>query len=56
VVFAWPSEDRVFPIAHAERYAASLADGRVVRIDDAYSFTPEDQPVALAAAIAADAP
>jgi pimeloyl-ACP methyl ester carboxylesterase len=52
VLFAWPSEDRVFPIAHAERYAAELADARVVRIDDAYSFTPEDQPERLAAAIA----
>ena len=53
VLFAWPSEDRIFPIANAERYAAALADGRVVRIDDAYSFTPEDQPERLAAAIAA---
>ena len=53
VLFAWPSEDRVFPVAHAERYAAALANARVVRIADAYSFTPEDQPLALAAAIAA---
>ena len=53
VLFAWGTEDRVFPIAHAERYAAALADGRVVRIEDAYSFTPEDQPARLAAAIAA---
>jgi pimeloyl-ACP methyl ester carboxylesterase len=51
VLFAWSPEDRVFPIAHAERYAAALADGRLVRIDDAYSFTPEDQPERLAAAI-----
>jgi pimeloyl-ACP methyl ester carboxylesterase len=53
VLFAWPPEDRVFPIAHAERYAAALQDGRVVPIEDAYSFTPEDQPAALADAIAA---
>jgi pimeloyl-ACP methyl ester carboxylesterase len=53
VLFAWGTEDRVFPIAHAERYAVALADGRVFRIEAAYSFTPEDQPARLAAAIAA---
>jgi hypothetical protein len=42
----------VFPIANAERYARALARGSVARIDDAYSFTPEDQPAALATAIA----
>jgi pimeloyl-ACP methyl ester carboxylesterase len=52
VLFAWGPEDRVFPIANAERYAGELADGRVVPIPDAYSFTPEDQPGALATAIA----
>ena len=52
VLFAWSPEDQLFPIAHAERYAAALANACVVRIDDAYSFTPEDQPGALAAAIA----
>jgi pimeloyl-ACP methyl ester carboxylesterase len=52
VMFAWSPEDQVFAPAHAERYAAALADGHVVPIDDAYSFTPEDQPAALARAIA----
>ncbi len=52
MLFAWPPEDRVFPIAHARRYAEALADARLVEIDDAYSFTPEDQPEALADAIA----
>lgn len=51
VLFAWSPEDRVFAPAHASRYAQALADGRVVLIEDAYSFTPEDQPHALAAAI-----
>ena len=32
--------------------AAELADGGVVPIEDAYSFTPEDQPLRLAEAIA----
>jgi pimeloyl-ACP methyl ester carboxylesterase len=53
LLFAWPSEDRVFPIDHARRYADALADGQLIEIDDAYSFTPEDQPTALADAIAA---
>ncbi len=53
VLFAWGPEDQVFPLAHAERYAAELADARLVPIEDAYSFTPEDQPRRLAAAIAA---
>lgn len=52
VLFAWGTEDRVFPIANATRYAAALQDGRLQEIEDAYSFTPEDQPAALAAAIA----
>jgi len=51
VLFAWSPEDRVFDPAHAERYAQALADARVVLIEDAYSFTPEDQPAALARAI-----
>lgn len=53
VLFAWSPEDRVFPIAHAERYAAELPDGHLSRIEDAYSFTPEDQPQRLAEEIAA---
>jgi len=52
VLLAWSPEDRVFPPANAARYAEALHDGRVELIEDAYSFTPEDQPVALAAAIA----
>lgn len=52
VLFAWGPEDRVFPIAHAERYAAALTDGRVAPIEDAWSFTPEDQPLELAKEIA----
>ena len=52
VLFIWGPEDRVFPVAHAERYAAELADAHLVPIEDAYSFTPEDQPLRLAEAIA----
>jgi pimeloyl-ACP methyl ester carboxylesterase len=52
VLFAWGPEDRVFPLANAERYAGELAHGRVALVPDAYSFTPEDQPGLLATAIA----
>ncbi|HWI95951.1 MAG TPA: alpha/beta hydrolase [Solirubrobacterales bacterium] len=47
----WSEEDEVFPVKHAARYADALADARLVRIADSYSFTPEDQPEAVAAAI-----
>ncbi len=47
----WSEEDEVFPIAHAARYADQLANARLVRIADSYSFTPEDQPEAVATAI-----
>jgi pimeloyl-ACP methyl ester carboxylesterase len=52
VLFAWGSEDQVFPLAHAQRYAGELADGLLTPIADAFSFTPEDQPQLLAEAIA----
>ncbi len=51
VQLIWSSEDEVFPLAHAERYARALKHGELVRIDDAFSFTPEDQPDAVAEAI-----
>lgn len=47
----WSEEDEVFPLEHAARYADALAGARLVRIGDAYSFTPEDQPEAVATAI-----
>jgi pimeloyl-ACP methyl ester carboxylesterase len=51
-LLVWPREDPVFPLAHARRYATELADARLVEVEDSYSFTPEDRPDALAAAIA----
>lgn len=53
VLLIWSSEDRVFPLEHAERYAGALKHGRLEAIDDAYSFTPEDRPDAVASAIGA---
>jgi pimeloyl-ACP methyl ester carboxylesterase len=52
VLFAWGPEDRVFALADAQRYAEALTDGRVALIEDAYSFTAEDQPDRLAEEIA----
>ena len=52
VLLAWAPEDELFPIAHAERLAALLPDARIVRIDDAYTFVPEDQPERLAEVVA----
>jgi pimeloyl-ACP methyl ester carboxylesterase len=51
VLLIWSSEDKVFPLAHAARYSEALRNGRLVGIDDAYSFTPEDRPDAVAEAI-----
>jgi pimeloyl-ACP methyl ester carboxylesterase len=53
VLLAWSPEDPVFPIAHARKYAAALPNARFELIDDAFSFTPEDQPEKLAELIGA---
>jgi pimeloyl-ACP methyl ester carboxylesterase len=52
VLFVWSREDPVFPIEHARRYAEALPGARLVEVEDCFSFTPEDQPQAVAAAIA----
>ena len=51
VLLAWASEDRLFPVALAERLAATLPDARLVTVPDSYTFVPEDQPGILSAAI-----
>jgi pimeloyl-ACP methyl ester carboxylesterase len=51
-LFAWAPEDRWFPIADAERLAASMPDARVHRIDDSKTFVSIDQPERLAEEIA----
>ncbi|HSZ75339.1 MAG TPA: alpha/beta hydrolase [Rhizomicrobium sp.] len=53
VLFLWSPEDKFFPLESARRYAGELARARVELIEDAYSFTPEDQPEILARHIAA---
>jgi pimeloyl-ACP methyl ester carboxylesterase len=51
ILLIWSEEDEVFPVEHAARYADALANARLVRIVDSYSFAPEDQSEAVAAAI-----
>jgi pimeloyl-ACP methyl ester carboxylesterase len=51
-LIAWSREDAFFPVADAEALAAALPDARLEWIDDAYTFSPEDQPERLAALIA----
>lgn len=52
VLLAWAVEDSVFPLAHAQNYAAVLPNARIEEISDAFSFTPEDQPEKLSTLIA----
>ena len=45
---AWSREDAFFPAGDAEALAAALPDARLEWIDDAFTFSPEDQPEQLA--------
>jgi pimeloyl-ACP methyl ester carboxylesterase len=51
-LIAWSREDAFFPPAHAEALAAALPDARLEWIDDALTFSPEDQPERLADLVA----
>lgn len=48
VLLLWAEEDHVFPVAHAQRYAARLPDAELVRVPDCYTYLSEDQPDAVA--------
>jgi pimeloyl-ACP methyl ester carboxylesterase len=50
---AWAVEDRFFKISFAERLAKAIPGAKLERIDDSYTFVPEDQPERLAALIGA---
>lgn len=43
VLLAWAAEDHVFPLAHAQRFAARL-NAPLQTIRDSYTYTAEDQP------------
>jgi pimeloyl-ACP methyl ester carboxylesterase len=47
-VIAWSREDRFFPAEHGERLAERLPQGRLEWIEDARTFSPEDQPARVA--------
>jgi pimeloyl-ACP methyl ester carboxylesterase len=53
VLLAWAADDKLFPLDYPRRFAAELPDARLEVIPDSYTFVPEDQPAALAKAIAA---
>lgn len=48
----WAPGDRVFPISYAERLAAEAGNAEIVRIADARTFVPFDQPGRVAEEIA----
>jgi pimeloyl-ACP methyl ester carboxylesterase len=43
VLALWAAEDRVFPLTHAERFAALLG-ASLETVPDSYTYTAEDQP------------
>ncbi|GAA4545916.1 alpha/beta fold hydrolase [Amycolatopsis samaneae] len=47
VLLAWATEDRLFPVSLAERLLAVFGDARLTKIDDSYTFVPEDRPDTL---------
>ncbi|HKQ76277.1 MAG TPA: alpha/beta hydrolase [Blastocatellia bacterium] len=51
VLLAWAPEDRLFPFAHAQRLSEIFPDARLERIENSYTFVPEDQPERLAGLI-----
>jgi pimeloyl-ACP methyl ester carboxylesterase len=52
VLVVWAAEDRVMPRAHGPRLAGLFPQGSHLEIPDSGTLLPEDQPTALAAAIA----
>jgi len=52
VLIAWSRDDRFFPPADGERLAADFPNARLEWIDDARTFSMEDQPERLAELIA----
>ncbi len=52
-LMAWSADDRVFPVADAHKLAADLPNGRVELVEDAYTFSMEDNPAQLSELISA---
>jgi pimeloyl-ACP methyl ester carboxylesterase len=51
-MLAWAIEDRFFKLSFAERLAEMMPEATLERIEDSYTFVPEDQPERLAELIA----
>lgn len=51
VLIVWAREDKLFPLAFAERLAADLPNATLKFIDDSYTFLAEDQPELLSETI-----
>jgi pimeloyl-ACP methyl ester carboxylesterase len=56
LLLLWAPGDRFFPISYAERLAGEVPDARIVKVPDAATFVPLDQPAAVAQGIAAFLP
>jgi pimeloyl-ACP methyl ester carboxylesterase len=52
VLLAWATEDKLFPLEYARRFADAVPDGTLEEIADSYTFIAEDQPERLAEVIA----
>jgi pimeloyl-ACP methyl ester carboxylesterase len=51
-LFAWATDDRLFPLEHAQRLAAAMPDARVETIAGSRTFSMIDQPDVLASLVA----
>jgi pimeloyl-ACP methyl ester carboxylesterase len=52
VILAWGVDDRFFKLSYAERLAETIPGAKLEKIEDSYTFVPEDQPEQLAELIA----
>ena len=53
VLLAWATDDKLFPLQHAERLASLLPNARVERIDGSRAFSMIDRPARLTDLVAA---
>ena len=52
VLIAWSADEKAFPREYAERLRANFPEAELKWVPDAYTFSPEDNPGALAGLIA----
>jgi pimeloyl-ACP methyl ester carboxylesterase len=51
VLILWAREDRMMPLAHADRLAQLYPNATTVIVEDSWTLIPEDQPAAMAVAL-----